>query len=78
MFSSHPNSFDWPCIRTVWICFHPSLYLFLEQFEDLFPNVYTIAVHTGIAFSLFCVERFHSIRLDNCYYKNTKLSNYHS
>ena len=34
-------------MRTIWIYLHPSLYLFLEQFENLFPNIYTIAVHTG-------------------------------
>ncbi|CAF3948420.1 unnamed protein product [Rotaria sp. Silwood2] len=31
----------------VWINLHPSLYLFLEQFDELFPNVFCIKICTG-------------------------------
>ncbi|CAF1136424.1 unnamed protein product [Rotaria sordida] len=35
---------NWPNIRCIQLNFHPSLYLFLEQFDELCPNVSSIMV----------------------------------
>ncbi|CAF4656726.1 unnamed protein product [Rotaria sp. Silwood1] len=34
-----PNIFTWPFIKSISIDLHPFLYLFFEQFNELFPNV---------------------------------------
>ncbi|CAF4408349.1 unnamed protein product, partial [Rotaria sp. Silwood2] len=41
------NLFNWPQTRYVWMNLQPSLYLFLEQFNELFPNVSCIKLHMG-------------------------------
>ncbi|CAF1251594.1 unnamed protein product [Rotaria sordida] len=40
-----PNIFTWPYITSISIDLHPFLYLFLEQFDKLFPNVSYIKVY---------------------------------
>ncbi|CAF2810452.1 unnamed protein product [Rotaria sp. Silwood2] len=42
---NHPYLFEWPNIRHIWIDFHPSLYIFLEQLDRIFPNVSSITVY---------------------------------
>ncbi|CAF4520212.1 unnamed protein product [Rotaria sp. Silwood2] len=46
------NIFTWPFIKSISIDLHPFLYLFLEQFNELFPNVSHIKVYTGQYFIL--------------------------
>ncbi|CAF3097345.1 unnamed protein product [Rotaria sp. Silwood2] len=43
----HANIFTWPHIQDISIDFHPSLYLFLERFDEIYPNVSHIKVYTG-------------------------------
>ncbi|CAF3163822.1 unnamed protein product [Rotaria sp. Silwood2] len=43
----HPNIFTWPHIQDVSIALHPSLYLLLERFDEIFPNISHIKVNTG-------------------------------
>ncbi|CAF4602510.1 unnamed protein product [Rotaria socialis] len=42
----HPNIFTWPHIQDVSIDLHPSLFLLLERFDEIFPNVSNIQVYT--------------------------------
>ncbi|CAF4492154.1 unnamed protein product [Rotaria sp. Silwood2] len=41
------NIFTWPHIQDISIDFHPSLYLFLERLDEIYPNVSHIKVYTG-------------------------------
>ncbi|CAF4806466.1 unnamed protein product [Rotaria sp. Silwood1] len=43
----HGNIFTWPHIQDISIDFHPSLYLFLERLDEMYPNVSHIKVYTG-------------------------------
>ncbi|CAF4081245.1 unnamed protein product [Rotaria sp. Silwood2] len=45
-FVYHPNIFTWPHIQDVSIALHPSLYLLLERFDEIFPNISHIKVNT--------------------------------
>jgi len=40
-----PYVFQWPNIQHISIDFHPSLYIFLEQLDEKFPNVSSITVY---------------------------------
>ncbi|CAF4342475.1 unnamed protein product, partial [Rotaria sp. Silwood2] len=42
---NYPNIFNWPHIGGTWFQLHPSLYLFLEQFNELSPNISCIKVY---------------------------------
>ncbi|CAM4748523.1 unnamed protein product [Rotaria magnacalcarata] len=41
---NYPYLFEWPNIRHISISFHPSLYIFLEKLDEIFPNVSSITV----------------------------------
>ncbi|CAF1397985.1 unnamed protein product, partial [Rotaria sordida] len=41
----YPNFSTWPHIRTISIDLHASIYLFIERFNQIFPNVCYIKVH---------------------------------
>ncbi|CAF1467964.1 unnamed protein product [Rotaria sordida] len=52
--TNHTYIFQWPHLRHIWINLHPSLYLFLERLNEIFPNVFSIAVNMGkYFFALF-------------------------
>ncbi|CAF4133474.1 unnamed protein product, partial [Rotaria magnacalcarata] len=40
-----PYVFQWPNIQHISIDFHPSLYIFLEQLDEKFPNISSITVY---------------------------------
>ncbi|CAF3989632.1 unnamed protein product, partial [Rotaria sp. Silwood1] len=44
-FINYSYIFKWPHISTIWFDIHPSLYLFLERFNDLSPNISCIKVY---------------------------------
>ncbi|CAF2123792.1 unnamed protein product, partial [Rotaria magnacalcarata] len=44
---NYPYLFEWPNIRHISISFHPSLYIFLEKLDEIFPNVSSITVRMG-------------------------------
>ncbi|CAF1482062.1 unnamed protein product, partial [Rotaria sp. Silwood1] len=43
----HPSILTWPHIQYVSINLHPSVYLFLERFNEIYPNISHIKVYTG-------------------------------
>ncbi|UJR38484.1 hypothetical protein I4U23_031152 [Adineta vaga] len=43
-----PYVFQWPNIQHISIDFHPSLYKFLEQLDEKFPNVSSITVYMDV------------------------------
>jgi hypothetical protein len=47
LFSKYRCITDWSNIRCIQLRFHPSLYLFLEQFDEICSNVSSIIIHTG-------------------------------
>ncbi|CAF4005786.1 unnamed protein product [Rotaria magnacalcarata] len=42
---NEPYVFQWPNIQDISLDFHPSLYIFLEQLDEKFPNVSSITVY---------------------------------
>ncbi|CAF4264193.1 unnamed protein product [Rotaria sp. Silwood2] len=44
---NEPYVFQWPNIHHISIYFHPSLYIFLQQLDEKFPNVSSITVDMG-------------------------------
>ncbi|CAF3271683.1 unnamed protein product [Rotaria sp. Silwood2] len=47
------NIFTWPHIQDISIGLHPSLYLFLERLNEIYPNVSYIKVYTGEDFIFY-------------------------